>query len=82
MGAELVYKAKTVILLANGERKVEPVTLSILGDPTPEIPISYGQIYAAHGGDLIYVLDRIAGRDLLANKKALTNKGVKIKEIS
>jgi len=81
MGAELVYKAKTVILLANGERKVEPVTQSILGDPSPEIPISYGQIYARHGGELVYVLDRIAGRDLLANKKALAAKGVTIREI-
>lgn len=82
MGAELVYKAKTVMLLANGERKVEPVTQSLLGDPTSEIPISYGQIYAKNGGELIYVLDKIAGRDLLAKKKALTKKGVKIKEIS
>lgn len=81
MGAELVYKAKSVILLANGERKVEPVTQSILGDPSPEIPISYGQIYAERGGELIYVLDKIAGRDLLANRKALVKKGVKVREI-
>ena len=82
MGAELVYKAKSVILLANGERKVEPVTLSILDDPSPEIPISYGQVYAARGGDLIYVLDRTAGKELLANKKALIRKNVKIREIN
>ena len=81
MGAELVYKAKTVILLANGERKTEPVTQSLLGDPTPDIPISYGQLYAKNGGELIYVLDRIAGRDLLANKKALDGKGMKIREV-
>lgn len=82
MGAELVYKARTVILLANGERKIEPVTLSLLGEPTPDIPISYGQIYAEKGGELIYVLDRIAGRDLLANRKALAAKGMKIKEVN
>lgn len=81
MGAELVYKAKTVMLLANGERKVEPITQSILDEPSPEIPISYGQIYASRGGELIYVLDRIAGGELLANKKALARKGVSIKEI-
>ena len=81
MGAELVYQARSVLLLANGERKVEPVTRSILDDPTPEVPISYGQIYAAQGGDLIYVLDRIAGRELLAEKKALAKKGVKIREV-
>jgi len=78
MGAELVYKAKTVLLLANGERKVESVTKSLLNDPTPDIPISYGQIYSKNGGNLTYVLDKIAGRELLANKEVLTKKGIEI----
>lgn len=81
MGAELVYQAKTVLLLANGERKIESVTRSLLDPPSPEIPISYGQIYAARGGDLIYVLDRIAGRELLGHRKELAKSGIKIKEI-
>jgi glucosamine-6-phosphate deaminase len=78
MGAELVYQARNVLLLANGERKVESVTRSLLGDVTPEVPISYGQKYAAHGGNLIYVLDKIAGRELLANKAALKAKKIVI----
>ena len=81
MGAELVYKAKTVILLANGERKVESVTKSLLLDPTPDIPISYGQIYSNRGGNLIYVVDKIAGRELIAHKKLLKQKGIEIKEL-
>ncbi len=81
MGAELVYKAKAVLLLANGERKVESVTKSLLDDPTPEIPISYGQIYSKNGGNLTYVLDKIAGRELLANKEELQKKGIEIKEV-
>ncbi len=81
MGAELVYKAKTVMLLANGERKLEPITRSILDDPSPEIPISYGQIYAERGGNLIYVLDKIAGRDLLAGRQALKARGIRIREV-
>lgn len=81
MGAELVYEAKTVVLLANGERKVEAVTESLLGEVTPDIPISYGQRYAEEGGNLIYVLDNIAARKLLINKKALKEKGIKIKEL-
>lgn len=79
MGAELVYKAKTVLLMANGERKIEPVTRSLLGGVTPELPISYGQRYAKKGGHLIYVIDRIAGRELLASKGQLKKKGVKVK---
>jgi glucosamine-6-phosphate deaminase len=81
MGAELVYKAKEILLLANGERKVESVTKSLLNDPTPDIPISYGQIYSNNGGNLTYVLDKIAGRELLDNKEVLTKKGIKIKEV-
>ena len=81
MGAELVYKAKAVLLLANGERKVESVTKSLLNDPTPDIPISYGQIYSKNGGNLTYVLDKIAGRELLANKEVLKQKGIEIKEV-
>ncbi len=81
MGAELVYKAKTVILLANGERKVESVGKSLLNDPNPDIPISYGQIYSNRGGNLIYIVDKIAGRELLVNKETLKQKGIEIKEL-
>ena len=76
MGAELVYQARNVVLLANGERKVESVTRSLLSEMTPEVPISYGQKYAENGCNLIYVLDKIAGRELLANKAALKAKKI------
>jgi len=82
MGAELVYQAKTVLLLANGERKVASVAQSLLGGVTPEIPISYGQTYAEKGGNLIYVIDRIAGRELVANKKRLKEKGIVLKNLT
>jgi len=78
MGAELVYKAKTVLLLANGARKTGPVAESLLNDPTPDVPISYGQIYSNNGGNLIYVIDEIAGEELLANKNKLEQKGIVI----
>jgi len=80
MGAELVYQAKRVVLLASGERKLQPVTESLLDDPTPDVPISYGQIYAQKGGHLIYVVDETAGRGLLANKKRLKQKGITIQD--
>ena len=78
MGAELVYRAGTVVLLANGERKVKSVARSLLDEPTPDVPISYGQIYSANGGNLCYVIDRIAARELLASRSALEKKGVEI----
>jgi glucosamine-6-phosphate deaminase len=82
MGAELVYQARNVVLLANGERKVESVTRSLLGDVTPEVPISYGQKYADNGGNLIYVLDKVAGRDLLAQKDTLEAKKIVLEDRS
>ncbi len=82
MGAELVYQAKTVVLLASGKRKVSSVAESLLGDPTPDVPISYGQIYAKEGGTLIYVVDKIVGKPLLANRKALKQRGVRIRNLA
>jgi glucosamine-6-phosphate deaminase len=81
MGAELVYQAGTVILLANGERKVGPVAESLLGAVTPDVPISYGQVYAKRGGNLVYVLDKIAARELLTRKDVLKEKKIEIKVV-
>jgi glucosamine-6-phosphate deaminase len=81
MGAELVYQAGTVILLANGERKVIPVAESLLEAVTPDVPISYGQVYANRGGNLVYVLDKIAARELLTHQEALKEKKIEIKVV-
>ncbi|UCF82755.1 MAG: 6-phosphogluconolactonase [Desulfobacteraceae bacterium] len=82
MGAELIYQARTVVLLASGKRKIEPVAESLLGDLTPNIPISYGQKYAEKGGNLIYVVDKVVGRQLISNKKAFGRKKTKIQDLS
>ena len=82
MGAELIYQARTVVLLASGKRKIEPIAESLLGDLTPEIPISYAQKYAEKGGNMIYVVDKIVGRQLMSNKKALGRKKTKIQDLS
>lgn len=82
MGAELVYKAKMVLLLASGKRKVKSVAESLIGDPTPDVPISYGQKYSERGGNLIYVVDKVVGQGLIDNRKVLKQKGIKIKDMS
>jgi glucosamine-6-phosphate deaminase len=81
MGAELVYQAGTVVLLANGERKVGPVVESLLGEVTPDVPISYGQVYSKKGGNLIYVLDKIAARELLTHQDLLKEKSIEVKVV-
>jgi len=81
MGAELIYQAGKVLLLASGERKSRVVAQSLLGSPTPGIPLSYGQIYAGNGGHMTYVVDRIAGSQLLGAEKVLREKKIDIRLI-
>lgn len=78
MGAELVYEARTVVLVASGERKAGPVARSLIEDPTPDVPISYGQTYARNGGNLIYVLDKAAAQGLPGHEDALARRGVDV----
>ncbi|MDY0187226.1 MAG: 6-phosphogluconolactonase [Syntrophus sp. (in: bacteria)] len=82
MGAELVYQAEHVVLLANGERKVESVTRSLLEDVTPDVPISYGQKCADNGGNLIYVLDKVAGGELLKNHDVLKARKIVLQDLT
>ena len=82
MGAELVYQAKCVVLLASGPRKAEPVAASLADDPTPAVPISYGQTYAKRGGDLFYVIDREAAAGVLARRTEIEKRGIAIEDVS
>jgi len=82
MGVELVYNAKTVLLLANGERKVDPVAESLLNDPTPLVPISYGQTFSKRGGTMIYVIDKAAAKKVLENANKINQRGIEIENIS
>jgi len=65
MGAELVYRARKVVLLANGSRKAGPVAESLLKDPSSLVPISYGQIFSRNGGEMIYIIDRAAAEHII-----------------
>lgn len=81
MGAELVYKARTVVLVANGTRKTGPVAESVLGKVTCDVPISYGQTYAAEGGKLVYVLDADAAAELLERRAEVEAKGFELVDL-
>ncbi|GAB4325775.1 MAG: glucosamine-6-phosphate deaminase [Candidatus Sumerlaeia bacterium] len=78
MGAALVYKAKTVLLVANGQRKTGPVAESLLGPVTADVPISYSQKFAKEGGNMIYVIDKVAAEGILGKEKELKAKGIKV----
>jgi len=78
MGAELVYEAPKIVLLASGARKTGPVAESVFGEVTCEVPISYGRQYAAAGGDLVYVLDEAAAAEVLSRQAEAQANGCEI----
>jgi len=82
MGVGLVYKAKTVVLLANGDRKTEPIADSLLETPSDSVPISFSQNYSRDGGNMIYVLDKAAGKKVLENASEIKARGIDIEDIS
>ena len=75
MGARLVFQARTVVLLANGERKTGPVTEAVLGEITCDVPSSYGQTMVERGGTLVYVLDEAAAAELLERPAEVAAQG-------
>jgi len=75
MSADLVYQARTVVLLANGARKTAVIYESILGPPTCDVPASRGQKFVEEGGTLIYVLDQAAAEEVLAHTHDVEKRG-------
>ncbi len=80
MGAAYVYKADTVLLVANGKRKTGPIAESLLGPVTPDVPISYSQKYAEEGGNMFYVIDEDAAAGILDKLDELKNKGYVVED--
>ena len=77
MGAELVYQARRVVLLANGPRKIKPILSTLLAKPTAKMPVSFGRVYAESGGDMTIIVDKIIRDALLPHKKELRRRGIK-----
>lgn len=82
MGASLIYQAGTVLLLANGSRKAEPVAESLLMEPDCSVPISYGQISHREGRNVIYILDLAAAAKVLDNVEKLRERGIEVEDRS
>lgn len=78
MGVEQVFKARRILMVANGARKVGPVTEAVFGPITAEVPLSYVQQYVADGGELVFVLDETAASELLARTDELVARGVEL----
>jgi glucosamine-6-phosphate deaminase len=82
MGAELVYSAKTVLLLANGQRKADAVANALLKGAHCSVPISYGHLLSQKGGNMIFVIDRLAAAGVLEKTDQLRKHGIELEDLS
>jgi glucosamine-6-phosphate deaminase len=82
MGAELVYKAKTVLLLANGKRKADAVVDALLMGPDCSVPISYGHVLSQKGGNMVFVIDRLAAAKVLEKADQVRKRGIELEDRS
>lgn len=80
MGVELVFEARKVVVLASGSRKTRSVTRALLEEMSPDTPLSFGQTYASGGGDLVYVIDKVAGAGLLDQAHRLPELGIHLED--
>lgn len=71
----VVENSQKVLLLTNGPNKVEAVTLGLLGDVTPDVPISILQRYRERDGDAIFIVDEIAAQNIIKEQQKLRDKG-------
>ena len=55
---------------------------ALLHDPSPLVPISYGQIFSKRGGRMIYVIDRAAAGGVLDNREAISTLGIELEDMS
>jgi glucosamine-6-phosphate deaminase len=82
MGASLIFKARTVLLMANGERKAETVAESLLQDVDCAVPMTYGRLHTRRGGRVIYVLDQLAASRVVKRADEIRKRGVEILDIT
>jgi glucosamine-6-phosphate deaminase len=82
MGAELIYGARTVLLLANGKRKVDAVADALLKEPHCSLPASYGHVLAQKGGRMIFVIDRLAAARVLEKADQIQKRGIELEDRS
>ena len=82
MSAPLIYRARTVLLIASGARKADAVAKALLMEPDCSVPISYGHHLARGGGRMIFVLDRQAAAGVLAQAERLRDRGIELEDRS
>ena len=81
MSLQLVFEAREVMVLANGQRKIAAVSRSLLCEPDTAMPMSYAQFYAREGGPVTFVLDQVAAEGLLSSPGDLERRGIELTDL-
>lgn len=76
MGAELTFRARHVVVLANGPRKIQPIAEAVLGEVSTDVPLSYVHRYVAAGGTVEFVIDTEAAVGLLDRLDEVSARGI------
>ncbi len=80
MSVDLVFKARDLLVLANGSRKQAAIGQALLEEPTERMPISYAQVHSDRGGNITFVVDEAAAQDLLKMSSRLAEKGIELED--
>lgn len=82
MGAELVFEARAMVMLAAGARKAEVVMQALTAAPAAAVPISWGQGYLRRGGELLCILDREAAAGVWLHRREIQARGIILDDVS
>jgi 6-phosphogluconolactonase/glucosamine-6-phosphate isomerase/deaminase len=80
MSIDLVFRARDILVLANGLRKKTAIGKSLLEEATDRMPLSYAQISADRGGNVTFVVDEAAGQDLLNARNRMADRGIELED--
>jgi len=80
MSVDLVFKARDLLVLANGVRKQGAIGQALLEDASDRVPISYAQVPSERGGNITFVLDEAAAQDLLKSNARLADRGIELED--
>ena len=74
--------SRNVLLLANGERKTDPIANSLLGDESMDVPISILQRnIGSDDTHTTYILDEMAAMGILGKERVLAEKGIIVTDL-
>jgi hypothetical protein len=70
------------LLLAVGKHKADVVADALLMPPDCSVPISYSHVLSQKGGNMIFVINRLAATKVLAKADQIRQRGIELEDLS